>query len=93
MDSHIQFFDELPRRDNVKFIFTGRDDTFLIYVFFRNDEINPLDVLSENNLMASKSGLSDFWMKKSIHSYDSKIFENVYVLRAIDIEGNNVKFC
>ena len=43
--------------------------------------------------MASKSNLSDFWMKKSMHSYDNKDFRRIYVFKAIDIEGNNVKFC
>ena len=56
MDAYIKIFDELPRRDGVKFTFTGRGDTFLIYASFKNDDVNPVDVLLEINLMASKSG-------------------------------------
>ena len=88
MNNYIKIFDELPRRNSVKFTFAGRDDTFLIYTFFKNDKLI--------NLMASKIGLCDFWMKKSIVShenYHDDVFKDIYVFGAIDIEGNNAKFC
>ena len=66
---------------------------FKFMLFKKNDDVNSLDILSEISLMASKSNLSDFWMKESMHSYDNKDFRRIYVFKAIDIEGNNVKFC
>ena len=73
---------------------------FLFMFFFKDiDEVSPLYILAEINLLASKVGVCDSWMKKSIDSdkddvfEDSDVFKEIYVFRAIDIEGNNVKFC
>ena len=73
MNSYIKIFDELPRSENIKYTFTGRSDTFLIYAFLKNNKISPLGILTEINLMASKLGVCDFWMKKSIDSHEESV--------------------
>ena len=45
MNKYVQILEEIPKRENFKFTFTGRDDVFLIYAFFENVEVNPLDIL------------------------------------------------
>ena len=60
MDAYVKLFDELPRKYSVKYTFTGRDDTFLIFAFFRNDEVSPLDILTTINVISNKLGLSEF---------------------------------
>ena len=36
MDAYINIFEELPRSDDIKYRFTGKDDSFLIYAFLKN---------------------------------------------------------
>ena len=60
MDVCLQIFDELPYSDHLKNTFTEREGTFTIYAFFINDILSPLDILAQINLMANKSGISDF---------------------------------
>ena len=88
MDVCLHIFDELLRSDHVKYTFTGRDGTFMIYTFLKNDNVSPLDTLAQINLMANKSGISDFWMKKS--TFTDEKFNDIYVFRAIDIEKINM---
>ena len=96
MNAYIKILDELTRHKNVKYTFTDRDDTFLIYVFFKDDTISPLEILAEINLMVNKLNLCDFRKKKSSCDYEynnENFLKDVYVYRALDIEGNNVKVC
>ena len=100
MNNYIKFLDGITRLSRVKCTFTGTGDTFRIYAFVKDiDEVSPLDILAEINLLASKVGVCDFWMKKSIVSdkddvyEDSDVFKEIYVFRVIDGAGNNVKFC
>ena len=60
MDVCLQIFDELPYSDHLKYTFTEREGTFMIYAFFINDILSPLDILAQINLMTNKSGISDF---------------------------------
>ena len=100
MNAYVQIFDELPQNKNIKYTFTGRNDSFFIYVFFKNDEKSPLELLNKINLIANKLGVCEFWMKKSVISdentqidyEDNKYFKYVYAYRAVDLEKNNVKF-
>ena len=88
-------FEELTRDENVKYTFTGRDDTFLIYAFLEDNAISPLEILTEINLIVNKLNLCDFWMQKSsceCEHQDETFLKDIYVYRAIDIEGNNAKF-
>ena len=86
MDVYCRIFDELPRNENVDYTFTRRDDTFLIYAFFKNDEVCALQVLDEINLIANKFNLNGFWMKRSLNiPKNEEECKHIFVFRAIDI--------
>ena len=101
MNVYYKISDELFANENVDYTFMGRDDTFLIYVFLKNSEVCPLqvlheikllgnkftlEVLHEINLLASKFNLSGFWMKRSLNiPKNEEEYKHIYVFRAIDI--------
>ena len=86
MNVYCKIFDELFANENVDYTFMGRDDTFLIYVFLKNSEVCPLQVLDEINLLANKFNLSGFWMKCSLNiPKNEEEYKHIYVFRAIDI--------
>ena len=56
MSKYVQVLEEImPKFLSVRFKFSGRADVFLIFAFFDNDEINPLDILSELNYLTGKN--------------------------------------
>ena len=89
MENYMRIFDELTHISQITYIFTGRDKTFFIYAFCR-EEVYFLKILDEINILAIKHSVNEFWDKKSCHAKDSNLYKVVYVFRAIDIE--NVKF-
>ena len=77
MENYFKTFDELTSSTNITCTYTGRDGTFLIYAFCK-EEIDFLTILDEINILALKPSVNEFWGKRSFHGKNDKHYKKVF---------------
>ena len=86
MNCYCKIFDELTHRNDITYTFTGRDGTFLIYAFCKNEETSTIEILDEINALAEKFGLQHFCAKRSIHTPENDFYKTIFVFRVFDTD-------